>query len=78
MPYDEFIRLPDGTAAFVRFGGRRPRAKPCACCGGASSIQCDFPLLHGGTCDAYLCRHCAVPVGRNRDHCPQHQRNSAA
>lgn len=72
MAYDELIELPGGGHAFVRFAGRRPRAKPCACCGAASTLQCDFPLLHGGTCDAFLCRRCGVTVGPNRDYCPLH------
>lgn len=70
MPYDELIEFPDGTRAFVRLGGRRPRPKPCKC-GAISTLQCDYPTL-AGTCDAYLCRQCAVRVGPNRDYCRTH------
>jgi hypothetical protein len=69
------ITLPDGTQAqaIVCGSGKRPRTPRCRC-GRTSSIQCDFPLLDGKTCDQHLCRSCAVPVGRNRDYCPEHPR----
>jgi len=73
MPYDEIVRMPGGGVAFVRFSGKRPRGKPCRC-GKASTLQCDFPLLDGKTCDRFLCRGCAASVGPNRDYCPEHPR----
>lgn len=73
MPYDELITLPDGTRAFVRFSGKRPRPKPCAHCGAQATLQCDYPVPGRGTCDAHLCRACGVPAGRNRDYCPTHK-----
>jgi hypothetical protein len=74
MPrWSEWITLDDGTTAIVCGSGPRPRTKPCKC-GGWSTLLCDYPLSPGKTCDAPLCRHCAVPMGRNRDWCPQHQR----
>jgi hypothetical protein len=72
MPHDELIRFADGTTAWVRFAGPRPKPRPCICCRRPSSLQCDYPLLHGGTCDAYLCRACGVAAGPDRDYCPSH------
>jgi len=69
----ETIEMADGTRAIVCHSGPRQRAPLCRC-GRVSSIQCDFPLLHGGTCDRHLCRYCAVPVGRDRDYCQEHPR----
>jgi hypothetical protein len=76
MPrWSEVIRLSDGTTAIVCGSGRRPR-RQCACgCGTPASIQCDYPTEGGGTCDAFLCRRCAVPVEPDRDHCPHHPRD---
>lgn len=74
MPrWSEWIELPDGTRGIVCFSGKRPRAPSCRC-GKRSTIQCDFPLLDGRTCDRNLCRACAVPVGPNRDYCAEHPR----
>ena len=93
MPrHSEIVRMPGGGTAIVCFSGRRPKTPPCACCGtGRATIQCDFPLeppaqkrlIFGDekppkTCDAYLCRSCAVRVGRDRDYCPHHLGNAAA
>lgn len=69
------IRMPGGGVVFVDGSGPRPKVPRCFCgCGRASSLQCDFPLLVGGTCDRYLCRVCAVAVGPDRDYCPGHPR----
>jgi hypothetical protein len=54
MPWCEVVTFPDGTQAFVRYSGKRPRAKPCAVCQAPATIQCDHPQLHGGTCDKFL------------------------
>lgn len=66
----ETVRMKDGTVATVCFGHRR-RQQKCAC-GRPSTLQCDYPTEAGRTCDKYLCRGCAVPVGRNRDYCKTH------
>jgi hypothetical protein len=72
MPrWTEIVRMPDGGMAFICFSGRRPTAPPCAC-GARSTIQCDYPTGPGKTCDAHLCRRCAVPQGHDRDYCPRH------
>jgi len=73
MPrYSEVVRMPDGSMAILCFSGRRPVRHACGC-GRQATIQCDYPRPEGGTCDAWLCRGCAVHVGRNRDYCPAHQ-----
>ncbi len=68
------VALPDGTQAIVRMSHRK-----CAFCTRASTKQCDFPVLSArgaqiGTCDKHLCDHCAVHVGEDMDHCPEHPR----
>ena len=74
MPrWGEWHRLPDGTVAHVLRSGPRPKAKPCRC-GRPSTLQCDYPLLFGATCDKFLCRGCAVSVGPAVDYCPEHPR----
>jgi hypothetical protein len=65
------VRLPDGTVAIVCGGHARTRQR-CALCGKRSTLQCDYPLGDGRRCDRYLCRGCAVPVGRDRDYCRDH------
>lgn len=65
----EWIKLPDGTVAIVKLA--RKRQQRCKC-GAVATLQCDYPIGHGTTCDAYLCRKCAVSQGRNRDYCPHH------
>jgi hypothetical protein len=73
MPrWSETVEIPGGGVAIVCHSGPRPRTPRCRC-GKPSSLQCDFPLLHG-TCDRYLCPGCAVHVGRNRDYCAEHPR----
>lgn len=70
----EIVRLPDGMVAFVKMARRKP--KPCSICKEPSSRLCDFVVdrTHSavGTCDKPLCTRCAVSVGRNVDHCPDH------
>lgn len=70
MRWSEWIRLEDGTTAIVCHSGRRPRSKPCKC-GNPSTLLCDYPTADG-TCDAPLCRSCAIRKGPNRDYCPNH------
>lgn len=56
MAYCSTVKLPDGTTALVRFGGKRP-AK-CRWCENDSSKLCDFvvsspqQVTHKRTCDA--------------------------
>ena len=68
------IKVGDGFAVVCVRG---QRAKPCAVCKSPSTQLCDFPLTGpkaGKTCDAPLCRRCAVKVGPDRDYCPAHDR----
>lgn len=72
----EFIKmpLPDGTTttAILCSRGRGPRAKCSFCHGPVHSLLCDGrrPGARTKTCDAKLCRACAVNVGDDRDLCP--------
>jgi hypothetical protein len=69
------VELPGGGMAIVC--GSSP-ARRCVRCRKPATIQCDFPLPGGKTCDTYLCRVCAVPMGRGRDYCPEHVPPAAA
>lgn len=84
MPCIPFT-MKDNGPAILCVRGRRTKPKPCACCGRPSSKLCDFeravPMIHGGiqsrvqkTCDKPLCGNCAVKVGPEIDHCPDHPR----
>jgi hypothetical protein len=67
----EVVKMPGGGTAIVTHSGGRW----CSCgCRRRATIQCDFPKpgRKSGTCDAWLCRGCAVSVGPDRDHCPEH------
>jgi hypothetical protein len=71
MPrYSETFTLPDGTRGIVCFSGKR-KTKPCRMCRKPSSLLCDWPVS-GKTCDAPLCRGCAVSPTAGVDHCPHH------
>ena len=72
MSWGEWIKLPDGGVAHVRYSGRRPKLRHCQHCGRRATKQCDFRVAKGGTCDKWLCAGCAVPQGPNRDYCPDH------
>lgn len=73
MPYDEWVRMPGGGHAIVRFSGRRPRAVRCAC-GSPSTLQCDFPKSKLTTCSKFVCRGCAGPRRADgTDYCPEHR-----
>lgn len=65
----------DGIVGVVCSRGRR-RLPPCNSCGRAGAEPlCDFPAtgrFRSKTCDAAICRTCAVTVGKDRHHCPSH------
>ena len=67
-----WIRLPDGTAMHIRYPA--PRRKRCKFCNGRNfaTLECDFPIAPGVTCDAKMCSSCSRPVGEDLDHCPDH------
>lgn len=62
-----------GGVAFVTVD---VRARTCACGTKTTDyVLCDWPLTGkkiGKTCDAVLCKRCALHVGPNRDLCPAH------
>ena len=71
------VKLAKGTTAIVCTRGQRKRR--CRC-GETATLLCDFVLYPMPmsnppkplTCDKPLCRRCAVSVGPDRDHCPDH------
>ena len=71
--WSEVVRLEGGVTAIVCHSGPRPRSKPCKCCGTRSNLLCDYPTGPRRTCDAPLCRGCAVSRGPNVDYCPHHE-----
>lgn len=75
MPY---VRLPGGIVAHVRMAKQRRRrcigtegGHPCPT---AATIQCDYQVAQGKTCDAWCCTTHASSVGPDVDHCPNHAR----
>lgn len=67
------VKLPGGGVAIVC--GSRQAKKHCKKCGAASTVLCDFKATpESKTCDKPLCRRCAVNVGPDLDHCPDHPR----
>ena len=72
MPYDEWVKLPDGGTAIVRYSGKRP--KPACACGGRGTLQCDYPTSRVTTCSKFMCRDCAGPRRADgTDYCPEHR-----
>ncbi len=58
---------------FICSRGPLPREK-CVICGKPHQVLCDYPVSPAKTCDAALCRRCAVHVpGMDIDYCPGHQ-----
>jgi hypothetical protein len=72
----ERLTFPDGSVAIV-CGVRHRRRPPCVQCRRPSEVLCDHRNGDGRTCDAPLCRDCALHVGRNRDYCRAHARAHA-
>lgn len=69
----EVLVLPGGGTAIVcGVRGRHRRPTPCVHCGRPSEVLCDHRNGDGRTCDAAICRACALRVGKNRDYCKHH------
>ena len=71
----EPLKLGDGAAGIICSRNRRPGSRTrCAFCGTmGAGFLCDWPTGKGKkTCDAKMCRGCAVNVGDDRDYCPEH------
>lgn len=67
----KWIQLPGGGVAHINMGNRRPAL--CQTCRKKPHTKlCDFPAGDGKTCDKRLCDGCAVHVGPDADHCPDH------
>jgi hypothetical protein len=64
------VQIPGGGTAIVTMRGRRSRY--CAC-GRRGTLQCDYVIGEGRTCDKYLCAHCAVHDAPDRDYCHDHR-----
>ena len=52
--------------AIICTRGHRLDPPPCRICGRPAPLLCDYPLAGQKTCDAPLCRDCAVEVGPDR------------
>lgn len=74
MPCIPF-QTPDGARGIL-CTGRRGRRRCSACKNAWASLECDYPAPNrkSGTCDKPLCTGCAVHVGQDLDHCPNHPR----
>lgn len=70
------ITLPGGVRA-IACRGRRPKPK-CSCCKTrTATLECDYKIGPGKTCDLPLCTSCALRIGDNVDYCPHHRREEA-
>jgi hypothetical protein len=59
-------KLPPACVAIVVIEGKRVR------CAAISSIECDWPVAKGRTCDAPLCADHAWEMGPDQHICPPH------
>lgn len=71
-----YVKLPGVEGVAIVCDRSRPRVRRCSTrgCTRIGSLQCDFPIGNGRTCDKYLCADCAVPQGPDKDFCPSHPR----
>lgn len=67
------INLPGGGVAIVCSRGRRDQVQHCCGCGGVATLQCDWKVGKGLTCDSWICSGCAKEVGPDKHLCPRHQ-----
>lgn len=76
MPCNPLKDADGRVVGFACSRGPRKKAPRCLYCGreNAGTILCDFDVGNGRTCDRAMCPGCAVHVGPNRDHCPDHAR----
>ena len=67
------VKMPDGGHAIVCSRGKRPIK--CRQCGKPGDLLCDFPMPKKAskTCDAPICKNCAVHISDNVDYCPTHE-----
>jgi hypothetical protein len=69
-----WFRMQNGTVMHVKMA--RARRKRCLFCDPAkphfASLECDYPIGDGKTCDAKMCSACARTIGEDRDYCPDH------
>jgi hypothetical protein len=79
MPY---VALLDGTIAHVKMA--KPRRRRCNAvgehgirCSRNGTLQCDYQVAVGRTCDAYICGQHTTSVGPDVDHCPKHATRQA-
>ena len=73
MAYCERVDLGDGSYAWLRLSGRRPRSVPCYYCAEPHSKLCDFPLGPGRACDRKLCEDHAEIQDDGLDYCRAHR-----
>ena len=72
------IRVDLGNGNFaIACGGRgERRPKTCQFCrsGRPAALLCDWKTSGGATCDAAICKQCALHVADDKDLCPRHAR----
>jgi hypothetical protein len=74
--WSEWVTTPSGSIGLVCHTGTQHK---CVRCRRPATLQCDFSMGAGVTCDAYLCRICAVPQRPGGlDYCPHHAPRDAA
>lgn len=73
----QYVELAGGIVAHVKIA--KPRRRRCSAlgrlgvrCDRTGTLQCDYQVAVGRTCDAYICGQHAVSVGPDVDHCPKH------
>lgn len=66
------MKFADGTTAIIC---TREGRKYCSC-GRAADLLCDWKVKtrKSGTCDAPICRKCALEVGPDKHLCREHQK----
>lgn len=66
----------NGAVGLMCSGRGRPKPRQCQFCGLMNAtLLCDGPPASSSrkrTCDAWLCRTCALNDGPDRDLCPRH------
>jgi hypothetical protein len=75
MPY---FRIP-GTNVVAHVRMAKPRQRRCCApaCYTPATIQCDYHVGTGKTCDAWCCDAHALEMGVDLHHCPGHANTQA-
>jgi hypothetical protein len=76
--FETAAAVTDAGGGAIHLCGGRARPQRCQVpeCTATSVALCDEPVAGGRTCDRRLCRDHRIAVGRNRDRCPDHARQT--